>query len=455
MAVVPGAEGQLPRPVASPSVGTSQSASGSRRSPGRPSGRVTTTQRAVRATGAARSRSRRRYRSSGRGGTRHGSSGREIGQDDGDAPSLAGYHRPTMADQLSLRLEADRLPELPDLRPMLPRPLPSAVRLGRAPVRAVVGRRARARRRSGRPSSPGGGDGPRPSTRTGRDLYGAPSRSSPGWRSGSRRGRRSSTASWSWSTPPAGPTRPSSARRLAGEPGRPVGVPRLRPARTSTGDRCSSQPLVRRREALRRVLRPGDEVVAVPAIATEGVALFEAVVAQGIAGHPRPAADEPVPARRPQPAVALRGGDGRRRGARRDRRRSRRTRPSRGRGPGPGADQPAAAGRRGPLTGRRRLSRRRPAPPRRTPGCPAAARTAARRRRTSASPTTATTAIASDQQPDRQQRPPTARPPATMSRASITNGLNGGTNEAIVTHVPPAAAERDDRRSGSRPSPRG
>ena len=29
-----------------------------------------------------------------------------------------------MADQLSLRLEADKLPDLPDLRPMLPRPLP-------------------------------------------------------------------------------------------------------------------------------------------------------------------------------------------------------------------------------------------------------------------------------------------------------------------------------------------
>ena len=29
-----------------------------------------------------------------------------------------------MADQLSLRLEADQLPALPDLRPMLPRPLP-------------------------------------------------------------------------------------------------------------------------------------------------------------------------------------------------------------------------------------------------------------------------------------------------------------------------------------------
>src|ERR687898_668329 len=44
------------------------------------------------------------------------------------------------------------------------------------------------------------------------------------------------------------------------------------------------RPLVRRRESLRRVLRPGDEVVAVPAIATEGRALFEAIVAQGLAG---------------------------------------------------------------------------------------------------------------------------------------------------------------------------
>ena len=36
------------------------------------------------------------------------------------------YHPPTMADQLSLPLDAtvDRLPDLPDLRPMLPRPLP-------------------------------------------------------------------------------------------------------------------------------------------------------------------------------------------------------------------------------------------------------------------------------------------------------------------------------------------
>ena len=38
---------------------------------------------------------------------------------------MTGYHRPTMTDQLSLRLEPERpvLPGLPDLRPMLPRPL--------------------------------------------------------------------------------------------------------------------------------------------------------------------------------------------------------------------------------------------------------------------------------------------------------------------------------------------
>src|SRR6185503_513512 len=42
----------------------------------------------------------------------------------GSAPGPRDYHRATMADQLSLRLEADQLPDLPDLRPMLPRPLP-------------------------------------------------------------------------------------------------------------------------------------------------------------------------------------------------------------------------------------------------------------------------------------------------------------------------------------------
>ena len=43
-------------------------------------------------------------------------------------------------------------------------------------------------------------------------------------------------------------------------------------------------PLEKRRAALRRILRPGDEVVVVPAIAGEGRALHDAVSAQGIAG---------------------------------------------------------------------------------------------------------------------------------------------------------------------------
>src|SRR5436190_16314292 len=73
------------------------------------------------------------------------------------------------------------------------------------------------------------------------------------------------------------------ARRLAGEAGRPVAFLAFDLLHLD-GRSLLSQPLVRRREMLRRVLRPGDEVVAVPAIATEGVALFEAAVAQGIAG---------------------------------------------------------------------------------------------------------------------------------------------------------------------------
>jgi hypothetical protein len=45
-----------------------------------------------------------------------------------------------------------------------------------------------------------------------------------------------------------------------------------------------AMPLERRRDQLRHVLRPGDEVLAVPAIPGEGRALFAAVAAQGLAG---------------------------------------------------------------------------------------------------------------------------------------------------------------------------
>ena len=76
---------------------------------------------------------------------------------------------------------------------------------------------------------------------------------------------------------------PELARRLAGEPGRSAAFLAFDLLHLD-GRSLLSQPLFRRRETLRRVLRPGDEVVAVPAIATEGIALYQAAVAQGIAG---------------------------------------------------------------------------------------------------------------------------------------------------------------------------
>ena len=72
-------------------------------------------------------------------------------------------------------------------------------------------------------------------------------------------------------------------RRLAGEPGRPLAYLAF-DLLDLDGTSLLSQPLEKRRVALRRVLRPGDELVAVPAIASEGRALFEAVSAQGLAG---------------------------------------------------------------------------------------------------------------------------------------------------------------------------
>ncbi|HEY7590076.1 MAG TPA: hypothetical protein VH723_03735 [Candidatus Limnocylindrales bacterium] len=73
------------------------------------------------------------------------------------------------------------------------------------------------------------------------------------------------------------------AARIAGRPGRPVAFLAFDLLHLD-GRALLNMPLARRRELLRRVLRPGDEVVAVPAIAEEGRALFDAVAAQGIAG---------------------------------------------------------------------------------------------------------------------------------------------------------------------------
>jgi bifunctional non-homologous end joining protein LigD len=73
------------------------------------------------------------------------------------------------------------------------------------------------------------------------------------------------------------------AERLTGGRGRPVAFLAFDLLHLD-GRSLLSAPLDRRREQLRRVLRPGDEVVAVPAIAGEGRALYEAATAQGIAG---------------------------------------------------------------------------------------------------------------------------------------------------------------------------
>jgi len=73
------------------------------------------------------------------------------------------------------------------------------------------------------------------------------------------------------------------ATRIAGRPGRPVAYLAFDLLHLD-GRSLLGMPLIRRRQLLRKVLRPGDEVVAVPAIAGEGRALWDAVVAQGIAG---------------------------------------------------------------------------------------------------------------------------------------------------------------------------
>jgi bifunctional non-homologous end joining protein LigD len=71
--------------------------------------------------------------------------------------------------------------------------------------------------------------------------------------------------------------------RLSGHPGRPVAY-LVFDILHLDGRWLLNLPLEKRREQLRRVLRPGDEVVVVPAIVGEGRALYDAVVAQGIAG---------------------------------------------------------------------------------------------------------------------------------------------------------------------------
>jgi hypothetical protein len=72
-------------------------------------------------------------------------------------------------------------------------------------------------------------------------------------------------------------------RRLLGGSGRPLSFLAF-DLLDLDGRSLLNLSLDKRRQLLRQVLRPGDEAVAVPAINTEGRALFEAVSGQGLYG---------------------------------------------------------------------------------------------------------------------------------------------------------------------------
>lgn len=187
-----------------------------------------------------------------------------------------------MTDQLVLPLDAtaDRLPDLPDLSPMLARPLSDAFDSDQHLFEPWWGG-TRALISIGPAERPGGGDvrvvDAEDVDRTAAlpELAGTAVRVA----------ARSAILDGELVVVDADGRAdgPALERRLDGKPGRTVAFLAFDLLHLD-GRSLINQPLVRRREALRRVLRPGDEVVAVPAIATEGRALFDAIVAQGLAG---------------------------------------------------------------------------------------------------------------------------------------------------------------------------
>jgi bifunctional non-homologous end joining protein LigD len=188
-----------------------------------------------------------------------------------------------MRDQLSLRLEPDvpTLPNLPVmLRPMLARPLPEAFDSTEHLFEPSWGG-LRALVFVGPADTPGAGD-VRILDADGRDLTSAlPELAGLAVRIDSR----SAVLDGELVVvdPDGLADNAELERRLAGERGRPVAYLAFDLLHLD-GRSLLSAPLDRRRQSLRRVLRPGDEVVAVPAIAGEGRALYDAAATQGIAG---------------------------------------------------------------------------------------------------------------------------------------------------------------------------
>jgi bifunctional non-homologous end joining protein LigD len=188
-----------------------------------------------------------------------------------------------MRDQLSLRLEPEiaTLPNLPDgLRPMLPRPalepFDSADHLfepawGGLRALAFVGPAA----------TPGDGE-VRIVDAAGRDVGAAlPELAGMAVRLDARAAVLDGELV---AVDDAGRADEAElGRRIAGKPGRSVAFLAFDLLHLD-GKSLLGTPLHRRRALLKRILHPGDEVVAVPAIAAEGRALHEAAAAQGIAG---------------------------------------------------------------------------------------------------------------------------------------------------------------------------
>jgi ATP-dependent DNA ligase len=187
-----------------------------------------------------------------------------------------------MTDQLSLPLDAsaDRLPDLPELRPMLARPLPDAFDSDQHLFEPWWGG-TRALVLIGPAERPGDGEvrvvdaDDVDRTTALPELTGTAVRVAA--RSAILDGELVVVDAEGRADGPA------LERRLGGKAGRPVAFLAFDLLHLD-GLSLIGQPLLKRREALRRILRPGDEVVAVPAIATEGRALFDAIVAQGLAG---------------------------------------------------------------------------------------------------------------------------------------------------------------------------
>ncbi len=188
-----------------------------------------------------------------------------------------------MRDQLSLRLEPDvpPLPRLPEgLRPMLPRPIGEPFD-STAHVFEPAWGGTRALAFVGPAETPGAGD-VRIVDGDGRDVGGElPELAGMAVRLDARSAVLDGELVAVDDDGRADPD--ELARRIAGKPGRAVAYLAFDLLHLD-GRSLLTTPLHRRRELLKRILHPGDEVVAVPAIATEGRALHAAAAAQGIAG---------------------------------------------------------------------------------------------------------------------------------------------------------------------------